>query len=69
MLFRSPERVVTKLYSVAQETMKNAEVMKRMYDGGVSIITSKSSAEFATFWKAEHERFAKVIRDAKIPTE
>ena len=27
------------------------------------------NAEFAKFWKSEHDRFAKVIQDAKIPTE
>ena len=49
--------------------MKHADVVKRMGDSGVSIIVSKSPDEFAKFWKSEHERFAKVIRDAKIPTE
>ncbi len=61
--------VVKKLFEVAHETMKHPEVMKRMADSGVSIVTSKSSEEFAKFWKAEHDRFAKVIQDAKIPTE
>lgn len=65
----TPDNVVKKLYAVAQETMKHADVVKRMHDSGVTIITSKSSAEFASFWKSEHERFGKVIRDAKIPTE
>ena len=45
------------------------DVIKRMAESGVSIITSKTTADFATFWKEEHERFAKVVRDAKIPTE
>lgn len=61
--------VIKKLFDVAHETMKHPEVIKRMADSGVSIVTSKSPEEFATFWKSEHERFAKVIRDAKIPTE
>jgi tripartite-type tricarboxylate transporter receptor subunit TctC len=61
--------VIKKLFDVAHETMKHPEVMKRMADSGVSIVTSKSPEEFAKFWKSEHERFAKVIRDAKIPTE
>lgn len=65
----TPGSVVKKLFEVAHETMKHPEVMKRMADSGVSIVTSKSPEEFAKFWKSEHERFAKVIRDAKIPTE
>jgi tripartite-type tricarboxylate transporter receptor subunit TctC len=61
--------VVKKLFDVAHETMKHSEVMKRMADSGVSIVTSKSPDEFAKFWRSEHDRFAKVIQDAKIPTE
>jgi tripartite-type tricarboxylate transporter receptor subunit TctC len=65
----TPGAVVKKLFEVAHETMKHPEVIKRMTDSGVSIVTSQSPEEFAKFWKSEHERFAKVIRDAKIPTE
>jgi tripartite-type tricarboxylate transporter receptor subunit TctC len=65
----TPAAIVKKLFDVSQETMKHPEVMKRMADSGVSIVTSKSTEDFAKFWKGEHERFAKVIRDAKIPTE
>lgn len=65
----APAPVVKKLFEVAHETMKNAEVIKRMTESGVSIVTSKSPEEFAKFWKSEHDRFSKVIRDAKIPTE
>ena len=65
----APGAVVKKLFDVAHETMKHPEVVKRMADSGVSIVVSKSPDEFARFWKSEHERFAKVIQDAKIPTE
>ena len=61
--------VIKRLFEVAQETMRHAEVMKRMSDSGVSIVTSKSPEEFTQFWKSEHQRFAKVVHDAKIPTE
>ena len=61
--------VIKLLYDVAQETMRHAEVVKRMAESGVSIVTSKSPEEFTRFWKSEHERFAKIVRDAKIPTE
>lgn len=65
----APAPVVKKLFDVAHETMKHPEVIKRMAESGVSIVTSKSPDEFAKFWKSEHDRFAKVIQDAKIPTE
>ena len=61
--------VIKRLYDVAQETMRHAEVVKRMAESGVSIVTSKSPEEFTQFWKSEHQRFAKIVRDAKIPTE
>ncbi|MEQ1773764.1 MAG: tripartite tricarboxylate transporter substrate binding protein [Burkholderiales bacterium] len=65
----TPAPVIKRLYDVSQETMKHPDVMKRLGDSGVTIVVSKSSDEFAKFWKSEHDRFAKVIRDAKIPTE
>ncbi len=65
----TPAPVIKRLYDVSQETMKHPDVVKRMGDSGVTIVVSKSSDEFAKFWKSEHDRFAKVIRDAKIPTE
>lgn len=65
----TPAPVVKKLFSVAHETMKHPDVMKRLGDSGVAIVTSKSPEEFAKFWKSENDRFAKVIHDEKIPTQ
>ena len=65
----TPAPVIKKLFEVGHEIMKHADVVKRMGDSGVSIVVSKSPEEFARFWKSEHDRFAKVIRDAKIETE
>ncbi len=65
----TPRPVVNKLQQVGLDAMKNATVQKRLADGGVSIVTSKSSEEFVKFVKSETERFGKVIRDAKIATE
>ena len=44
-------------------------VVKRLGDSGITIITSASPADFVKFVKAETDRFGKVIRDNKIPTE
>ncbi|MDH4150577.1 MAG: tripartite tricarboxylate transporter substrate binding protein [Betaproteobacteria bacterium] len=65
----TPRPVVSKLQQVGLAAMKNATVQKRLADGGVSIVTSKSSEEFVKFVKSETERFGKVIRDAKIATD
>ena len=49
--------------------MHDPTVAKRMADGGVNIVLSKSPADFAAFHKKENDRFAKVIKDANIETE
>ena len=65
----TPQPVVGKLFKVGHEMMQDPQVIKRMADGGVTIVTSKSPADFVAFVKAETERFGKVIKDNKIETE
>ena len=65
----TPKPVVSKLFEVTQKAMKDANVNKRLNDGGVPVILSKSPDEFAKFVKSETERFGKIIKDAKIQTE
>jgi len=49
--------------------MKDPQVVKRLGDNGITIVTSKSPADFVAFVKAETERFGKVIKDNNIRTE
>jgi tripartite-type tricarboxylate transporter receptor subunit TctC len=65
----TPQPVVNKLYKVGVEMMKDSQVVKRLGDSGITIVTSKAPADFVAFVKAETERFGKVIKDAKIQTE
>lgn len=65
----TPKPVVAKLFDVTQKSMKDATVTKRLSDGGVPVILSKTQDDFAKFVKAETERFGKIIKDAKIQTE
>jgi len=65
----TPKPVVNRLYKVGVEMMKDPQVVKRLGDSGIMIVSSQSPADFVTFVKAETERFGKVIRDAKIQTE
>ena len=65
----TPKPIVDKMYKVSVEMMKDANVVKRLGDSGITIVTSKSPSDFANFVKAETERFGKVIKDNKIPTE
>jgi len=60
---------VDALFKAAQETMRRPDVIKRLADGGVSIIVSKSPADFSAFVASESARFAKVIKDASIETD
>jgi len=65
----TPKPVVDKLYRVSVDMMKDPQVVKRMGEAGIEIVTSKTPAEFTAFVKAETERFGKAIKDGNIPTE
>ena len=65
----TPQPIVNKMFKASNETMKDPRVVKRLGDAGITIVTSKSPADFIAFLKQETERFGKVIRDANIPTE
>jgi tripartite-type tricarboxylate transporter receptor subunit TctC len=65
----TPKTVVDRLYQVGSNAMKDAQVVKRLSDGGVTIVTSKSPADFVQFVKSETTRYGKVIKDANIETE
>ena len=65
----TPQLVVNKLYKVGVEMMKDPGVVKRLGDSGISIVSSKSPADFVAFVKAETDRFGKAIKDAKIEIE
>jgi len=65
----TPQPVVNRLYQVGVQMMKDPQVMKRLADGGVQIVSSKSPADFVAFVKSETDRYGKVIKDANISTE
>ncbi|MND07292.1 hypothetical protein D3C83_291770 [compost metagenome] len=49
--------------------MKDPGVVKRLGDSGITIVSSKSPADFVAFVKSETDRFAKAIKDANLKTE
>jgi tripartite-type tricarboxylate transporter receptor subunit TctC len=65
----TPQPVVNRLYKVGVEMMKDPQVVRRLGDAGISIVTSASPADFVAFVKSETERYGRVIKEAKIPTE
>jgi tripartite-type tricarboxylate transporter receptor subunit TctC len=65
----TPQAVVNKLYAVGIKTMADPDVLKRLADGGVDAVTSKSPKDFAAFVKVETDRFGKVIKEAGVVAE
>jgi tripartite-type tricarboxylate transporter receptor subunit TctC len=65
----TPKPVVARLFKVGQDMMKDPRVTKRLGESGITIVTSKSPADFVSFVKSETERFGKVIKDNNIRTE
>ena len=65
----TPQPVVSKLYRVGVDMMKDPQVVKRLGESGITIVSSKSPADFTAFVKAETARFAKAIKDANLKTE
>ncbi len=65
----TPAAAVKKLYATGVAMMKDPQVVKRLGDSGITIVTSKSPADFVAFVKSETDRYGKVIKDAYIKTE
>jgi tripartite-type tricarboxylate transporter receptor subunit TctC len=62
---RTPEAVLARLHAAAVAAIHNPQVARLMYDQG-ALPGGNSRAEFATFIRAEMERWGAVIRRANI---
>jgi tripartite-type tricarboxylate transporter receptor subunit TctC len=62
----TPAPIVNKLFAVVTKVMADAEVVKRLNDNGVEVVTSKSPEEFAVFMKNENEKWAKVVQKVGV---
>jgi len=56
--------IVERLYAVMLQTMKSPDVVDRLAKGGVEVVTSPSSAAFATYVAAETQRWGKVAKES-----
>jgi tripartite-type tricarboxylate transporter receptor subunit TctC len=65
----TPREVVKTLHTVVLKVMDDANVRKRLADGGVEVVVSTSPEAFGAFVKAENERWAKVIKEAGVVPE
>ena len=60
----TPPDIIAKLYPMLLQVMESPDVRKRLGDGGVEVVTSKSPEEFAAFLRAETERWTQVVKDS-----
>jgi tripartite-type tricarboxylate transporter receptor subunit TctC len=60
----TPPDIIAKHYALLLQVMETPDVRKRLADGGVDVVTSKSSQEFAAFLRAETERWAQVVKES-----
>ncbi len=65
----TPRAVMDKLFNAAIEAMKKTDGVRRLNEGGVSVVVSRSRDDFHKFNEAENQRFALMIREAKIEAE
>lgn len=65
----TPRDIVKKLYAVVIKVMEDANVKKRLGDGGVEVVVSRSPEDFGAFVKSENGRWAKVIKEAGVVAE
>jgi tripartite-type tricarboxylate transporter receptor subunit TctC len=60
----TPQPIVQKLYTALIATMGDDDVKKRLVNGGMDPLISKSPADFAAFLAAESKRWATVVQDS-----
>lgn len=65
----TPAPVVRKLYAVTAKTMEQPDVIKRFAAAGTRIVVSPSPDAFRTFFKAEQDNYAVVIKDTGITVD
>jgi tripartite-type tricarboxylate transporter receptor subunit TctC len=59
----TPRAVIDRLYPAVLETMKTPEVVQRLANGGVEVVTS-SPAAFAEFVARETQRWGRAVKEA-----
>jgi tripartite-type tricarboxylate transporter receptor subunit TctC len=64
----TPKEVVDRLYPAVIETMKAPEVVQRLANGGVEVVTS-APGEFAKFVAKETERWGRAVKEAGATAE
>jgi tripartite-type tricarboxylate transporter receptor subunit TctC len=58
----TPRPIVNRMFKAATKTVVEPEVTRRLNDAGAEVIVSASPEAFATFMRAQNERWAKVVK-------
>lgn len=66
---KTPREVIVKLHAVLQTVLADAEVRQQYASQGLSPLGSKSPEEFESFYYAEYERVARVVKIAGVKPE
>jgi tripartite-type tricarboxylate transporter receptor subunit TctC len=65
----TPRAIVNKLYAVVTRVMNDPDVTRRLNDGGVEVVISKSPQDFTGFMETQTERWAKLVKEVGIVGE
>ena len=65
---RTPVAAINRLNSEITKALKNAD-LQRQFDAQGTIPLGSTPQEYGAYLKGEHERWSKIIREAKIKPE
>ena len=65
----TPRAIVNKLYAIVTRVMNDPDVVKRLNDGGVEVVLSKSQQDFAEFMQVQTERWDKLVKEVGVVGE
>lgn len=63
-----PDRVA-RLHAALNATLADAEIRRKLEEGGIDVEPSESPSAFATFVRGDHERWAPIVRRAGVSIE
>jgi tripartite-type tricarboxylate transporter receptor subunit TctC len=66
---KTPAPIARRLFLEINQAIKYPDLKKRQNDSGIEPVGSASQEDFRRFFREEHERWGKIIRDAGIRIE
>ena len=65
----TPAAIVERLHSSAMKALQGAETRERLTKAGCEIPAPRSSADVLAMWRADYERYGKLVKEAGIKGE